>query len=69
MTVTLDKLRCYFGLHRWTHYRDEFKSTSKQSATFEWKVCETCEIAVLLKGTVPRRINGKEKAEEAQAQA
>ena len=67
--MTLERLRCWIGVHRWVVYRDQFRSTSGESATFEWKVCEICETAVLLKGTVPRRINGKEKAEEAQAQA
>ena len=66
--MTLDKLRCFFGLHQWIHYRDEFKSTSGATATFEWQFCRICEAAVLLKGTVPRRIDGKAK-EEAEAQA
>jgi len=59
--MTLDKLRwCWIGLHRWIYNRDEFRSTSGQPATFEWKVCEICEAAVLLKGTVPKRVKQDE---------
>ena len=68
--MTLDKLRCWMGSHQWEVYRDQFKSETQQVAEFEWRVCEVCSHAELLRATLPRRISGKAKeATEAQAQA
>ena len=68
--MTLDKLRCLIGLHQWEVYRDKFKSETQQVAEFEWRVCEVCSNAELLKAILPRRISGKaQETTEAQAQA